>query len=766
MMTSKLMMIAAALACAGAVRADAVRVDAKGEFEKTARIAADEFAKYYARITGRDLADDPVEVTVAVDTTLPTDGKDGYRIVSTPRGVRLTGVNGRSVLYAVYDLLERRGGCRWFWDGDVVPKKESLDLAGLDAFEKSRFEFRATRYFAHRGLTRFRAQQWGAEDWKREIDYLAKIRVNTFMLRIGQDDMFQKAFPDVCEYPDVSKPLPGAGCEYDNLSPFWSLQFRGLLRKMVHRYGFDRGFMIPEDFGTMTHWYSRTPKDFLEKMKPDFLPQATSGYSEPSGLVWDIRQKKWMDAYWQLTEASIREYGSDAVLHTMGLSERNCYSNRADNLKLKIEVMKSLCAEARRRHPDSRIILGGWDFHHTWFPAECAKLWPELAADPKILLWDYEADAIKNYRPEMPQANNLTMWDVIGKFPYVFGVFHAFAHSSDIRANYPVIEERWQAVKDDPFCKGYIWWPEVEHGDILFYDYFAANSWNPGTPVERIVPGFCAKRYGPNAAAMERIWTLARPMTEGIDWGTLFATEVTRAASRFENPELWTASAGRKELSGAADLYRLLADVAWEDDFIRRDTLDLARTVGDRLICGGVTKLFRAYHDWKAGTADAKDVIRLADAYEKLGVAMAETLALHTDYSLWESYVRMDRVEKIRNPNFEKVLVDNASCHYCRSYQYECAEHWYRPEMRDLANALREKVRKDDRRTNLFVFNRTYRERMLALPLEELAPKTPRTAENYRKAMLDFAEAADLLGAFGPGSAFHAQAQTNTADGL
>ena len=57
--------------------------------------------------------------------------------------------------YGLYDLLERRGGCHWFWDGDVVPKRDSIDLSNLDVHEEAHFEYRAIRYFAHRGLTRF-----------------------------------------------------------------------------------------------------------------------------------------------------------------------------------------------------------------------------------------------------------------------------------------------------------------------------------------------------------------------------------------------------------------------------------------------------------------------------------------------------------------------------------------------------------------------------------------------------------------------------------
>ena len=253
-----------------------------------------EFAKYHRQITGRDAP--AGAVGFAVDPSVSVSGKDAYRIRSEGEGVRITGSNLRSVYYGLYDFLERRGGCRWFWDGDVVPKKESIDFSGLDVAEEAQFEYRGLRYFAHRGLTRFQAEHWGLEDWKREIDWCLKRRLNVFMLRIGQDDLFQRAFPDVVSYPDATADLPGHGEGYDNRTLFWSLEYRGELRKALQNYAFDRGLMVPEDFGTMTHWYSRTPEEFLEKMKPPFLPQATEGYAEKNGLVWDIRDDRWVDA--------------------------------------------------------------------------------------------------------------------------------------------------------------------------------------------------------------------------------------------------------------------------------------------------------------------------------------------------------------------------------------------------------------------------------------------------------------------------------------
>ena len=371
-----------------------------------------EFAKYHLQITGRK---EPAgAVRFEIDPKVSVTGKDAYRIRSEGEGVRITGSNLRSVHYGLYDFLERRGGCRWFWDGDVVPKKKKIDYSALDVFEEAQFEYRGIRYFAHRGLTRFQAEHWGPEDWKKEIDWCLKRRLNVFMLRIGQDDLFQKAFPDVCPYPDPSKPVPEAMSGYNNRSLFWSLQFRGELRKKVMDYAFARGLMAPEDFGTMSHWYSRTPKTFLEKMNPPFLPQQGGSYGEPTDRVWDIRDKKWLDAYWKLTETSIANYGKGDILHTIGIAERHCFTNRADNLKMKCDMLDLLVKNAAGHYPKSKVLFAGWDFYMSWQKDEVKQLVNTL--DPnRILLWDYEADAY--------DRTNFTEWDVIGKFPYTFGIF-------------------------------------------------------------------------------------------------------------------------------------------------------------------------------------------------------------------------------------------------------------------------------------------------------------------------------------------------------
>ena len=156
-------------------------------------------------------------------------GGDGYRILSLPhdgrRVVIVAGGSGRSTIYAVYDFFRRQAGAEYFWDGDVIPHRDAIELAGLDVREQPRFEYRGLRYFAHRGLHRFQAEHWDLDDWKREIDWLVKKRFNLFMLRTGIDDLFQRAFPDEVPYPPTDAKDPDAKPRsYDDRTSFWALK--------------------------------------------------------------------------------------------------------------------------------------------------------------------------------------------------------------------------------------------------------------------------------------------------------------------------------------------------------------------------------------------------------------------------------------------------------------------------------------------------------------------------------------------------------------
>ena len=721
----------------------------EAEQKKTFALQRAEFAKYYKMITSNDVPEGMVRFVI--NPKVSKGGNDAYRIVSCgdnaqaarstsrtgcqPVQVTITGSNLRSVWYGLYDLLERRGGCHWFWDGDVVPKMDSIDLSNLDVYEEAHFEYRAIRYFAHRGLTRFQAEHWGLDDWKKEIDWILKRRLNVFMLRIGQDDLFQRTFPDTCAYPDPAKPLPGVGHSHDDRTLFWSLQYRGRLRDNLQKYAFERGLMVPEDFGTMTHWYSRTPEDFLAKKKPAFIPLANKGanYQVPNAQVWNIRDDKWVDEYWKMTKTAVDTYGKGApkpqLLHTIGLGERMCYKDRKQNFDMKILALDKFLAKAHTDYPDAKVLLAGWDFYSTWRPDEVKALLPRL--DPKRdIVWDYEGDV-----SPLGYKNNFTNWGLVGKFPYTFSMFLAYENALDIRANYPIIEARQKVAQNDPFCKGYILWPESSHTDTLGLRYFTANAWSAKpVPHGDVLDELCASRYGKSAAPMKAAWKAAIPASYLRGWGSNYGRFF--AGLGFDagpNPPL--IKAWKKPVEDACTVFSLLSDVPWNDEFIKRDSIDIARMVLDRLITLRTVELCRDIAKWRDGKCDGADLPQRAEKVVGMADAMADLLALHTDYSIWESYQRLDAIEKIQNPLFEKTLFENASCPYCRSHQYELARHWYAVRARKMADRLAKAVASGDREAKFSDGSEEERLALKAKPLESLKPTLPRTAENFRRVL-------------------------------
>ena len=708
-----------------------------------AEFARAEFAKYHKLVTGREPAANILQLKI--DASVSSSGNDAFAIRSDGSGVTITGSNGRSLIYGAYELLEQRAGCRWFWDGDVVPKRETINLSGLDIKDEAQFEYRGLRYFAHRGLTRFQAEHWGLEDWKKELDWCLKKRLNTFMLRIGQDDLFQRTFPETCEYPDPSKDLRGHGTGYNNRSLFWSLEYRGKLREEVQKYGRERGMMIPEDFGTMTHWYSRTPEDFLEKKNPPFLPQSTKGYSEKNGLVWDIRDQKWADEYWKLTTAAVKAYGGGKpeLLHTIGLGERRCFTNRTDNFNLKLQALDTFIGRARRDYPDAKILLGGWDFYFTWHPDEVKELVSRLNPE-HVIIWDYEGDAVTDYRSEMQGlGNNFTKWGVVGKFPYTYSVFLAFENALDMRANYPLIECRQKVVQNDPMCKGYIFWPESSHTDTLLLEHFAVNAWKRGgESIDTIMPRFCRDRYGDQSAQMEKITKAALPMSSLLDWSGNYGVFTMNRRTRFRNLETTKIEGFKTVVRVAPLLLRELAKIDVSDPMVLRDVIDLARMLTDRSIISVNGEMLTGYETWRNGKGDGARTVAFAEALAKLGGQMARLLAQHTDYSVWESFERLDAIEKVKNPNIPQVLLDNASNGYCMSHQYECAEYWYRPAISQMCAEIVRNIR-EGKKASLSPADKSWSERLNATPLSAMRPVDVRSAANLRAILSEIAATLD-----------------------
>lgn len=669
-------------------------------------------------------------------------GTDDYSVVSVRENGRdilfLAGGRGRSTLYAVYSFFEERAGCHYFWDGDILPRQERIDIAGMSLVQSPRFEYRGLRYFAHRGLHRFQAEHWTFEDWKREIDWVLKKRLNLFMLRIGLDDLYQQAFPDIVGYPPADGPLPEAGPGYDDRTLFWSLQYRGELRKKVLAYARERDLLHPEDCGTMTHWYSRTPQQFLDAVKPDFMPQTTNEYRQPTGMVWDIRQKRNLDNYFALTKTHVEKYGQPGLFHTIGLAERLCSSDREENIYYKLYTYRKIADFLRREYPRSPLLIAGWDFAMYWYADEVERLTRDLDPEQSII-FDYTSDTTD-------ETNNFQNWGVVGKFPWIFGIFHAFEPNSDIRGNYDILRKRLPVAAGDGMCRGLVYWPELSHSDTLMLEFFTENAWSPDTPaVEDLLPRFCTRRYGGAAGRMEEIWREFLPIAKLCGWrfdrehkeNEIYReyffdvlNEPSLQAMNEREASLWRGLRRRAEepLSRAPGILQKLAALpkeALENPLLRRDAFDILRTLlarcaNDRLLAIGI-----ATADWKAEKNNGESVAGLAEGCLALLSALKDVLNGHGDYSMNETLQGLRSAAPV-NPLFEPAMKHNVMNSYCRGYAAEFFEYLCLPEneyyLRWLTGRIARNEKGEWNRAEEFAEARAgFEKRFEEIPLAEMA---------------------------------------------
>jgi len=740
-------------------------------------VAALEFQKLYEKVTGARLAivrepDEAADLVVigsdsvngfcrrAVEQTiLPPLGvgadTDSYRIKSAEKEGRrylfLAGGNGRGTLYAVYDFFERQAGCRYFWDGDIVPKHPSIEMNGLDVSESPRFAYRGLRYFAHRSLDRFQAEHWGPRQWEQEIDWALKKRLNLVMLRIGMDDVYEKAFPDIVPYPTTNGPLPEAVARsYDDRTSAWPLQYRGELRKHILQYARDRGLVHPEDTGTMTHWYSRTPYAFLEKVKPVFSPQV-SGYGLPTGYVWDIRDDRNLDNYWKLTQAHIDSYGSPQMFHTIGYAERVVYKDRAANHEFKLYAYRRIIEKIREHYPQSPLLIASWDFYCPgWSGDEVADLCRLL--DPQnTFIFDYTSDL-----PQNGGSTDFRQWGVVGKFPWFFGIFHAYEWENELRGNYDLIKERMPLAAADPMCKGFVYWPENSHSDSLILEFFTKNAWRPDTLTpEELLPAFCRDRYQASAEPMLAAWRAALPLIkmhealppEFRNLASFAGREVT--AKRGEALRAQCAKLG-PQMKEVPALCKKLADLPYGtgDAFVDRDAIDLARTTAGRVFSYALYRFAGAQADWREGKAEAGAVKAAGERCTSLLTVLRDILALHDDYSMNASMAKLQAVHSV-NPAFEQALKGNAENGYCRTYIYELFDNYYLPQLALYTKWVDERVAGGDIKSPMKPAKplpmRAVVEGFYAKPLAEMAPRAVHTSDAYRSVLGRLAQAAETL---------------------
>ena len=456
--------------------------------------------------------------------------------------------------------------------------------------------------------------------------------------------------------------------------------------------------MYPTDCGTMTHWYSRTPEAYLENKKPVFAHQECKHYcASDTGRVWDFTDKESMNNYMHLTETLVNEYEKqDELFHTIGLGERWLYYDKKKNLASKLIAYRRISECIREKYPSSKLFLASWDFVGWWSGDEVKKLISELDPQRTIIL-DYTSDV-------SDPNESFINWGVVGKFPWIYGLFHAYESESEIRGAYERSDERLKIAADDEYCKGMILWPELSHSDPLILEYLSENAWSPlKRNIEEITADFCKNRYGSYSESMNECWQKLLPFIKLGDWGSYSHRQkgdekyVEYCSSWFVHQDMWSklTSFMRYEftkLENLTDYHSLklektltLTDnivsalnvlanggCALENEFILRDSIDLTRTVIGRFMNYIIIKAL-------VSLGNKSRIHTLKEHYMRLMDIMSELLSLNDDFSIYQTKLCLEKTAPT-NPNFEITLKRNIYNYYCSQGAYELTTYVFKPE--------------------------------------------------------------------------------------
>ena len=502
----------------------------------------------------------------------------------------------------------------------------------------------------------------------------------------------------------------------------------------------------PADCGTITHWYSPTPTSYLEARRPELMREKAG--QKDNTCVWNFLDKDIMEDYIKLTRTMVNEHEKRSDLfHTIGLGERIMSPDPKINFRLKLIAYRRVMEALRRYYKNSKLFVAGWDFTGFWIPEDVQKLIAEFDPERTIIL-DYTAES------KDPKKNFLN-WGVVGKFPWIFGIFHAFCSDSELRGPYDEIDKKLKVAKDDPYCKGMVMWPELAHSDPIILEYLTRNAWSPlEISVEDMITDFSRKRYGTLAEDMNSVWQSVLPFIKLSDWGTFSDVKegdenYIKFQGEYSNNTFWTRPINtlldklykprmqayiKMRIDDAllliptvTNAIRALAnnEAVPENEFAKRDAIDIIRTAAGRF-------LDYLFYSIVLGNIDEREE-KIAEYFTLLD-ALRDLLSQSSDFSLYETIEALKREAPV-NPNFEITLKKNNGCRYNRTFAYEIIDAVYKKEAEAAFKAIEGKEYTeaiDLSEKSLEIF-----EVYLKTPLAELRPMPTSTLKEIGNRIAD-----------------------------
>jgi hypothetical protein len=445
------------------------------------------------RLVGR--AVDIGAITLSGDSP----GLDGFVLKTVAADGRemlvVAGSTDRGTLYAVYWLLEEVLGIGFFRDGERVPDMPTIELSALSIAERPFF---ADRHDGNGCVFTYSASGWGFEEWKRELDWKAKRRVNS----IWPFNIADHITPSILADWGVGEP------------PQRKPSGRSI-HEQAYDYARNLGIRVPAIIPTMP------ASDALFNQFPDARTLLLQ-YSElPPNRIVHPADPLFRRFVVEFVKRYLAEFGGDHLYIANFISESRVLEGAANIHEARLDFVRAISAALEEADDQAIWVHETWSFdmdaedpNHRWLPEQIQEYLDTTTV--RHIVWDLWSEE----RGKYAATENFF------SHPWAFGVLHSFGAHSFLHGDMPELLKRLHDVLNSPNagnCVMFISQSEIIHFNSFYYEFCAELSWRPQeVTLQGFVERYCAKRYGAEVGKrLREAWDLLVETVHGSESGSV-----------------------------------------------------------------------------------------------------------------------------------------------------------------------------------------------------------------------------------------------------
>ena len=410
-------------------------------------------------------------------------GGDGFIIQTVQLDKRdiliLGGSSDRGSLYAVYAFLEDTLGVGFFRDGEQIPRRPGIELQDIHIVEKPCFN---DRQEGNGCIYAYSTPYWTWEDWKSELDWKAKRRVNIIWPFNVGGNIIQTIMAEWGVFPE-SKPPSEKKSTHEKAFEY------------AHQLGMRIPCILPN--GCLPGaFFEKYPN--CRKLVTQWSELAPTTQLHPADPLFRHLIVDYIRHY-------TRSYGTDHLYIAEFTSESEILSGAGDPQEARLDFARAMSEAIREADPEGVWIPSSWSFD---FHSEPPKGWTVSdvheyleAITVPFVVWDLWSEEEAKYE----------VTDYFFGQPWGFGVLHSFGGNSYLHGDVVDLIGRVQVLVKDPKadrCDLFLSMPEIIDFNGFYLELCAQLSWNPSDlDIESYVVKYCTRRYGEKLGrALVPVW--------------------------------------------------------------------------------------------------------------------------------------------------------------------------------------------------------------------------------------------------------------------